>query len=474
MNVTVGTPPQSFELSLDTGSSDLWVPSVSSNLCKKTGCPYGSYASSQSSSFQSLNETFYEAYGSLNVSGEFLTETVQFGNASFNNFTMASGNHVVGAKQGIMGISYPLGEAKVAADAKSGKVNITDITQIEADLYPTIVVAMVTNGYINRPAYSLYLDDINDNTGSILFGGVDTTKYTGDLVSLPVQPQSGLYERLFVTLTSIAISDESGTRRLTADNFTQPALLDSGTSAQSLPPHVIDELIKGLGAVQPAGQIQPLAVPCSYQHANASLVYQFGGSSGPKINVPFSELVNADGQPANFPDGTPQCSFNAFSNEAAGAASGAGIILGDSFLRSAYLVYDLSNNQVAIAQAALNATSTSNIVDIPSGTSIPGVSSTASLMVPSSTLATASSAAAGPVGGASSAVASGSAASSANANPTSPSFALGSGASATSAAASASSSGSSSSAGVLVATMPGSWGISGVLAVMTLLGALVL
>jgi Eukaryotic aspartyl protease len=44
----------------------------------------------------------------------------------------------------------------------------------------------------------------------------------------------------------------------------------------------------------------------------------------------------------------------------------AGIVLGDSFLRSAYVVvYDLMNNQIAIAQAALNATSTSAIVEIP-------------------------------------------------------------------------------------------------------------
>lgn len=56
-------------------------------------------------------------------------------------------------------------------------------------------------------------------------------------------------------------------------------------------------------------------------------------------------------------------------------------ILGDSFLRSAYVVYDIANNQVAIASAAPNATATSNITPIPTGTSIPGASSTASMIL---------------------------------------------------------------------------------------------
>jgi hypothetical protein len=63
---------------------------------------------------------------------------------------------------------------------------------------------------------------------------------------------------------------------------------------------------------------------------------------------------------------------------------GLGVIL---VLRSAYMVYDLTNNYIAIAQAVLNALPTSNIVEIPSGTSIPGVSSTARPMVPMSVVA---------------------------------------------------------------------------------------
>ena len=49
---------------------------------------------------------------------------------------------------------------------------------------------------------------------------------------------------------------------------------------------------------------------------------------------------------------------------------------GDSFIRNAYIVYDVDNLEIHVAQAVFN-TSDSNIQDIPAGSGLPMVSSTA-------------------------------------------------------------------------------------------------
>ncbi|KAJ1065770.1 hypothetical protein K5549_007765 [Capra hircus] len=62
-NITIGTPPQGFQVVFDTGSSDLWVPFVR-------------FRHLQSPTFQITSKTFSIAYGSGRTKGVVVHDTV--------------------------------------------------------------------------------------------------------------------------------------------------------------------------------------------------------------------------------------------------------------------------------------------------------------------------------------------------------------------------------------------------------------
>jgi hypothetical protein len=234
-------------------------------------------------------------------------------------------------------------------------------------------------GQIDRVAYSLYLDSYDDNRGSILFGGIDSSRYTGELLALPLSTDSnGDYSELRVALTQISIHDGKSTRALTLPTFSIPALLDSGTTYSLLPQDVADAITAGLGATADGSGYT--YVPCSYRESNVSLIYTFGGLDGVNVSVPLSEIIAEQlGDDSAYSDGTPACSLNL---DGSGDDSDTGVILGDSFLRSAYMVYDLENFVVAIAQAKLDdkpAINSAAVTAIPSGSALPGVTRTATV-----------------------------------------------------------------------------------------------
>jgi len=48
-----------------------------------------------------------------------------------------------------------------------------------------LVMELANRGSINTPVFSLYLNDVRSE-GSLLFGGVDEAKYTGEMKGFPI------------------------------------------------------------------------------------------------------------------------------------------------------------------------------------------------------------------------------------------------------------------------------------------------
>jgi hypothetical protein len=92
MNVTLGTPPQRFGLTIDSGSADTWVPAANSSGCAPS-CPPGySYDPSASSTIVDLDLVFNATYGltpEFHMVGEYYNDTVGIGDARIADMTGA-------------------------------------------------------------------------------------------------------------------------------------------------------------------------------------------------------------------------------------------------------------------------------------------------------------------------------------------------------------------------------------------------
>ena len=248
---------------------------------------------------------------------------------------------------GIMGIGLDRGESLAA----SGVV------------YPNLLDEMVNQKLINARAYSLWLDDLEANTGTVLFGGYDSEKFSGDLTALELQPdvQTGNITSFTVAWTSLSITnDDSVTIFLTPNGFAAPTMLDSGTTLTSLPQDLYNSVATYVGAVDSTSS-GPLVL-CNISSYQGTLSFGFGGDNGPRISVPFSELAlpaaDPQGKPLTFEDGSPACRFGLFASSET--------LFGHTFLRSAYVVYDLDALKIGIAPIVYSSTS-SNVTEINPG-----------------------------------------------------------------------------------------------------------
>ncbi|MCJ1311837.1 hypothetical protein MMC25_005510 [Agyrium rufum] len=389
--IQLGTPPQSVGVLLDTGSSDLWVNSAQSALCNPdpSNCYNSTFDPSVSSTYAEVNDDFYIQYADASgASGPYANDTLQIGGKILKNFQFGVGN-TSSSNTGVFGVGFPTDEA--AVNLPSGS-SIPSSPQ-----YANAPQAMVQQGLIKTAAYSIWLNDIDDSMGSILFGGVDTAKYIGKLNTLPIEnsPRSGKITEFFITLDNITIPTieglsqpfkATGSRSLlirddVSGNLPFPVLLDTGSSSIFLPNQELEQMYSAFNITETDTEGNPIC-DCALRQRSETVNFAFKGDS---INVPLNSLckiafaddqssLNGDvGSENSTVSGTigsgntdgngTYCIFQVVGSDPGDAT------LGDPFLRAAYVVFDFDNKEISLAQASLDQNSPSNVVEILPGTS---------------------------------------------------------------------------------------------------------
>ncbi|XXH05843.1 hypothetical protein Hte_012281 [Hypoxylon texense] len=365
--VTVGTPAQTVDLIVDTGSSDVWILDSDADLCQSRSMQvyYGyclsTYDPSKSSTYSIVSrDSFSIQYvDGSGAQGDYIKDTLSIGGADIDALQMGLAENST-INSGLLGIGFA---ANVAASTP----------------YPNIMDLFQEQDLIAVQAYSLYLDDLFAETGTILFGGLDTRKFIGELKTVSIQPDRyGNYSSFTVALSSLSTTADNGT----VTNYTRaavPVILDSGTTLTYLPSSMVERVFNAFDAYDDTSETGLVYINCDYLDDNKDLTFdfQFGGNDGPIVRVPVDEMVlnNVQGYIELGLD-VPSLPFDNVCSFGLQPSSDY-YLLGDTFLRSAYVVYDLTNKQIGLAQANLNSTE-SNIVEITEDSGIPDATGVAS------------------------------------------------------------------------------------------------
>ena len=310
--ITLGTPPQSFKVILDTGSSNLWVPSKD---CSLLACfLHSKYDHDESSSYKANGTEFKIQYGSGAMEGYVSQDTLAIGDLVIpkQDFAEATSEpglaFAFGKFDGILGLAY----------------DTISVNQIVPPVYNAI-----NNGLLDKPQFGFYLGDTKKDEqdgGLATFGGYDELLTKGKVTWLPVR-RKAYWE---VSFEGLGLGDEY------AELYDTGAAIDTGTSLITLPLSLAEIVNAKIGAEKNwSGQY---TVDCNSRDSLPGFTFNFAGYNF--TLTPYDYTLEVSGScisvftPMDFPKPIGDLA-----------------IVGDAFLRRYYSIYDLKKDAVGLAES---------------------------------------------------------------------------------------------------------------------------
>lgn len=331
VGVAFGTPAQTFQVALDTGSADLWVLS---DECTSSACQgMSTYDPAYSTSFKNSSSTtpFSIAYGSGSASGNLVKDKVSLGGYSVSSQTFASVNSMSSSLisaplSGIMGMAFP-------SLASSGAT-------------PWWAALASGGGWGNDAMFGVYLARFRNDPsataseaqgGSLMLGGADSSLYTGSInyVSVTGSPQYWNVPIAALSVQGTSISIGSGSNA---------AAIDTGTT-----------LIGG-----PAAQVAAIyaAIPGAQAMTGSYAgYYEYPCSTSIDLKMTFGSfdvhVTEADFNVGSYGSDDSMCTGGVYV-QSLSSSSPIQWVVGDTLLKNVYTVYRYSPAAVGFATLASN------------------------------------------------------------------------------------------------------------------------
>ncbi|KAK9777665.1 putative Peptidase A1 domain-containing protein [Seiridium cardinale] len=211
---------------------------------------------------------------------------------------------------------------------------------------PHIRQDLLERGVIDAPVQSMWFDEAPEDvygtyTGGGLFGGIDTSKYSGDLVKVQTLQPSG-YVGYFTEMPTVTVNGVSFTK----PTSTEYCQLDSGTHDDSIPVawEETDAFYNASGIVTSPKGYTSWPGECDTIPANATVDLTFAGTvegESLTIPVPIKSYVRVD-----YGDLEP--GYCILSVETSGC------LLGAPFATASFFAADDEAGQIALANGGVS------------------------------------------------------------------------------------------------------------------------
>lgn len=299
--VHMGSANTTLYMLLDSGASQSWVMG---STCTSPACEvHNTFGPADSSTYKPTGGEFLLKYGSGNATGTYANDSV-----SLAGFTL----------------EMTLGIANVTSDDfLSFPIDgILGLAQGPSQQYPTFVETLVASKTFTSNLFAVILNrasDGNGDYGEISFGTTDPSKYTGSFSYTPISPdaQGGWA----IPMDSVGFGGKN------AGISGKLAYIDTGTSFIFAPQDEVAQFHQTVPGAQSTDG-ENWSVPCS---TTTPLTFTF---SGVGWNVASQDWVG--------PMANGVCTSNVYGSEVVPGQW----LLGDTFLKSVYTVFDIDENRI--------------------------------------------------------------------------------------------------------------------------------
>ncbi|KAI7906915.1 aspartic peptidase domain-containing protein [Cokeromyces recurvatus] len=310
--ISVGTPPQKFNVVFDTGSADLWIVSTQckSDICKNHG-KFDYDASETYNTLEDDDSSIHIFYGTGNMHGHLGEDTVRLCNNQIiiKNQVIADAvtisREFIGSPfQGIFGLGFQ----KLSSSPD----------------YSPPLQSIVEQNLMDEPIFAIYSQQ---KAGEIDFGGIDTTRFMGTLSYEKVIDSS----YWMIKINNIRFgSTYFGERKAIVDSGSTLIIM-SRKDATVYHSQIPDAIFNGDGT---------WSFPCANINKVKPLMIK---TSTALLTIPMSKLFIT---PVSSTSKTCLSGISTDNEE-----EGNTWILGDIFLRNFYTVFDFGENRLGFAPA---------------------------------------------------------------------------------------------------------------------------